>query len=77
MRRADRLGWTRCAAPPRSTLLYTKADVDKATALIASWKDNGRKCPEGVTDADLWAARDVRDAVVHPDTGEPIPMVFR
>ncbi|KAA0157923.1 hypothetical protein FNF31_05651 [Cafeteria roenbergensis] len=59
------------------TLLYTKADVDKATALIASWKDNGSKCPEGVTDADLWAARDVRDAVVHPDTGEPIPMVFR
>jgi sideroflexin-5 len=30
-----------------------------------------------VTDADLWRARKVKEAIVHPDTGEAIPRPFR
>ena len=31
----------------------------------------------GVTDKDLWAAQKVKQAIIHPDTGERIIMPFR
>jgi len=67
----------RLTTSPRRTLLYTKKDVDEATSMIESWRSNGERCPPGVTDGELWKARAVREAVIHPDTGEPIPMPFR
>lgn len=33
--------------------------------------------PPSVTDADLWAAQKVKQAIIHPDTGERIIMPFR
>lgn len=30
-----------------------------------------------MTDEQLWAAKKIKDAIIHPDTGEVIPMPFR
>ena len=33
--------------------------------------------PDGTTNADLWKARQIKEAAVHPQTGEIIPLPFR
>lgn len=33
--------------------------------------------PDGVTDADLWYARKVKESMVHPDTGEVLFPAWR
>lgn len=57
------------------TLLTTKEEVRTAEKLLRL-KEKG-EAPAGTTDAELWSARRVQEASLHPDTREPIFPLFR
>lgn len=63
-----------CGPQSWPTLLATPADLAAAAATVAAASQPGGG---GVADDDLRAARRLRAAVLHPDTGEPIPLPFR
>ncbi|KAJ5256530.1 Mitochondrial cation transporter [Penicillium angulare] len=56
------------------TLLAGTAGLEQAKSLLAQYKQN--KLP-GVMTPDLWQAKKVVDATLHPDTGEPVLLPFR
>ena len=58
-----------------STLFLTRKRVDDHLALLQKFESEGRT--PGVSDADLWRARKVREAVIHPETGDMILAPFR
>ena len=60
---------------PRS-LTCTAADRERAQGLLRRHKD-GTLASGQATDTELWAAKKLVDATIHPDTGELIPMPFR
>eukprot|EP00966_Prymnesium_polylepis_P058918 1365468-Prymnesium_polylepis.1 len=64
-----------------STLVLSRAQVDTHLALLQRFEADGQQpSADGVlapSDAELWRARKVRDAVIHPETGEMIPAPFR
>ena len=60
---------------PRS-LTCTAADRERAQGLLRGHKD-GTLASGQATDTELWAAKKLVDATIHPDTGELIPMPFR
>ncbi|KAJ5725056.1 Tricarboxylate/iron carrier [Penicillium malachiteum] len=55
------------------TLLAGSAGLESAKGLIAQYKQN--KIP--AMTPDLWQAKKVVDATLHPDTGEPVLLPFR
>ena len=57
------------------TLLTTDAELKSAKGLLQQFRDG--TLPPGTTDAQLWEARKLKEAVVHPDTGEQIFPLFR
>mmetsp|Transcript_7991 Transcript_7991/g.9496 ORF Transcript_7991/g.9496 Transcript_7991/m.9496 type:complete len:325 (+) Transcript_7991:138-1112(+) len=59
---------------PRCLFISDK-ELDDSIGLLEKFKTN--QLPKGVTDEQLWHARKVRDAVVHPATGEHIFPLFR
>eukprot|EP01095_Lingulamoeba_sp_RSL-Kostka_P009991 TRINITY_DN3504_c0_g1_i1.p1 TRINITY_DN3504_c0_g1~~TRINITY_DN3504_c0_g1_i1.p1 ORF type:complete len:326 (+),score=86.87 TRINITY_DN3504_c0_g1_i1:128-1105(+) len=58
-----------------STLFITKSELKNYMKLLDDYK-NG-KIDKNVTDAELWAARNIKESMVHPDTGDIIPRPFR
>jgi len=56
-----------------STLLASDEDVRSANKLLSDFQAGNAKA----TDAELWAARKLRDSAMHPDTKEIIPGPFR
>ena len=56
-------------------LFTSESQLKESLLKLQRFKD-GRPLP-GVTDEDLWKARTMRDAIVHPDTQLPIPAAFR
>eukprot|EP01062_Namystynia_karyoxenos_P022419 TRINITY_DN18598_c0_g1_i1.p1 TRINITY_DN18598_c0_g1~~TRINITY_DN18598_c0_g1_i1.p1 ORF type:complete len:354 (+),score=97.13 TRINITY_DN18598_c0_g1_i1:94-1062(+) len=58
-------------------LLVSPARLDKAMAQLQYYRLH-RKNPEGVSDADMWAAQELCAARVHPDTNQKIftPLCF-
>ncbi|KAJ6054562.1 hypothetical protein N7444_003660 [Penicillium canescens] len=59
-------------ADPR-TLFVSGAGLESAKSLIASYKQN--RIP--VMTPELWSAKKVVDATLHPDTGTPVLLPFR
>lgn len=59
---------------PRN-LLISDARLAGAQALLRAHASGSAAPP--ASDAALWEAKLVRDAVLHPDTGAPIPLPFR
>ncbi|XP_055327281.1 sideroflexin-5-like [Paramacrobiotus metropolitanus] len=57
------------------TLLTSDTKLQQCRQLLENYK-NGT-LPPGITDQDLWEAQKVVQAIIHPDTGEKIPMPFR
>ena len=57
------------------TLLIGDDALADAKALLAAYKDGA--APEGTTDAQLWDARRIKEAICHPDNGEKIFPLFR
>lgn len=57
------------------TLFVSKEKLEKSIALLEQFK-NGT-LPDDVSDRELWQALKVKQAIIHPDTGEKIFMPFR
>ncbi|XP_051514663.1 sideroflexin-5-like isoform X2 [Myxocyprinus asiaticus] len=58
-----------------STLFVTKSRLKECVKLLDDFKQGN--LPPGVTDHQLWEAQKVKQAIIHPDTGEKIFMPFR
>ncbi|XP_036429841.1 sideroflexin-5a isoform X2 [Colossoma macropomum] len=57
------------------TLFVSESRLNECVKLLEHFKDG--TLPAGVTNAQLWEAQKVKQAILHPDTGEKIPMPFR
>jgi hypothetical protein len=55
-------------------LFASDAQLADARAKLQAFRDGKRG---EATDAELWQARTLTDAVLHPDTGVPVPAMFR
>lgn len=63
-----------------TTLLASDGDVVAAAGLIAAFDAQQQAPAAGYrkpSNSELWAARQLRDSAMHPDTGELIPRPFR
>ncbi|XP_028252278.1 sideroflexin-5a isoform X1 [Parambassis ranga] len=58
-----------------STLFVTERRLRDCVELLYRFKRGA--LPPGVTDAQLWQAQKIKQAIIHPDTGEKILMPFR
>ncbi|XP_068195413.1 sideroflexin-5a isoform X3 [Antennarius striatus] len=58
-----------------STLFTTEKRLRESVELLDRFKQG--TLPPGVTDAQLWQAQKIKQAIIHPDTGEKILMPFR
>nr|XP_057932634.1 sideroflexin-5b isoform X3 [Doryrhamphus excisus] len=58
-----------------STLLVSETRLKESIKLLDDFK-HGR-LPTGVSDLQLWEAQKVKQAIIHPDTGDKIFMPFR
>jgi len=58
-----------------TTLFTSSKSLDKACKLLDDYKEG--KLPSGVTDEQLWRAQKIKQAIIHPDTGEKILMPLR
>eukprot|EP01112_Ceratiomyxa_fruticulosa_P022753 TRINITY_DN8443_c0_g1_i1.p1 TRINITY_DN8443_c0_g1~~TRINITY_DN8443_c0_g1_i1.p1 ORF type:complete len:364 (-),score=72.32 TRINITY_DN8443_c0_g1_i1:47-1087(-) len=56
------------------TLFVTKEELDAAVDLLKRFKEGKAT---NVSNAELWRAKKICDASIHPDTGEVIPLPFR
>ncbi|XP_073775753.1 sideroflexin-5a isoform X7 [Danio rerio] len=57
------------------TLFVSGRRLNECMKLLDQFK-NGT-LPPGVTNGQLWKAQKIKQAIIHPDTGEKIPMPFR
>ncbi|XP_056408647.1 sideroflexin-5 [Hyla sarda] len=57
------------------TLFVTESRLKEAVQLLEDYKHG--TLPPGVSNADLWAAQKIKQAIIHPDTNEKIFMPFR
>ena len=58
-----------------TTLFVTPAKLTESVKLLRDFEEGKRAT--GITDAHLWKAKKIKDAIIHPDTGENIFMPFR
>lgn len=56
--------------------LFTREETLQASVKLLEEYKNGSVAPE-VTDKQLWEAQKIKQAILHPDTGNRIPMPFR
>ncbi|XP_049452101.1 sideroflexin-5a [Epinephelus fuscoguttatus] len=57
------------------TLFVTERRLQESVELLHRFRQG--TLPPGVTDAQLWQAQKIKQAIIHPDTGEKILMPFR
>ncbi|XP_049918114.1 sideroflexin-5a isoform X2 [Epinephelus moara] len=57
------------------TLFVTERRLQESVELLHRFRQGA--LPPGVTDAQLWQAQKIKQAIIHPDTGEKILMPFR
>ncbi|KAF7710585.1 sideroflexin-5a isoform X2 [Silurus meridionalis] len=57
------------------TLFVSERHLNECVKLLEHFKDG--TLPSVVTNAQLWEAQKIKQAIIHPDTGEKIPMPFR
>ncbi|RUS76439.1 hypothetical protein EGW08_015808 [Elysia chlorotica] len=57
------------------TLLTTSKQLEDAIRLLDKYKQGN--VPDGTTDKQLWESQKIKQAIIHPDTGEKIFMPFR
>jgi len=59
-----------------STLFCSKEDLNKAIDLLSRYK-KGEIDPDSVSDDSLWRAKQIKDSMMHPQTGKIIPAPLR
>lgn len=57
------------------TLFTTDSQLKGALTLLDQFRQN--TLPSDVTVEQLWKAKKLKEAILHPDTGSPIPLPFR
>ncbi|MEQ2212775.1 Sideroflexin-5, partial [Xenoophorus captivus] len=57
------------------TLFVSEKRLQECVKLLDNFKQG--TLPPGVTDAELWQAQKIKQAIIHPDTGEKILVPFR
>ncbi|XP_033632998.1 sideroflexin-5-like [Asterias rubens] len=57
------------------TLFVSKKQLGDAVTLLDQFKSES--LPEGITNKQLWEAQKIKQAIIHPDTGQKIFMPFR
>jgi len=57
------------------TLLVTDAKLNESVQLLEAFKNGS--IPPGISNQELWNARKIKEAILHPDTGEKIYRPFR
>ncbi|XP_063963552.1 sideroflexin-5-like [Lytechinus pictus] len=57
------------------TLFVSKKKLNDSIELLAAYKKGS--LPDGVTNKQLWEAQKIKQAIIHPDTGEKVFMPFR
>uniref|UniRef100_A0A672KC38 Sideroflexin-5-like n=1 Tax=Sinocyclocheilus grahami TaxID=75366 RepID=A0A672KC38_SINGR len=57
------------------TLFVSEKRLNECMNLLDQFKNGS--LPPGVTNVQLWEAQKIKQAIIHPDTGEKIPMPFR
>ncbi|KAJ8382534.1 hypothetical protein SKAU_G00033120 [Synaphobranchus kaupii] len=57
------------------TLFVSESRLNECMELLDDFKHG--TLPPGVTDVQLWEAQKIKQAIIHPDTGEKIFMPFR
>ncbi|KAL5021405.1 hypothetical protein ScPMuIL_000560 [Solemya velum] len=57
------------------TLLTTEAKLQRCIKLLEDFQHGS--LPPGISNKELWEAQKVKQAIIHPDTGEKIYMPFR
>ncbi|XP_071948666.1 sideroflexin-5-like [Antedon mediterranea] len=57
------------------TLFTSNKKLQESISLLEAFR-NGT-LPEGITNQQLWAAQKIKQAIIHPDTGEKVFMPFR
>ena len=57
------------------TLFTSDIDLGNSQALLTAYKSGW--LPANITNDDMWKAQKTVQAIIHPDTGEKIPMPFR
>ncbi|XP_028816406.1 sideroflexin-5b [Denticeps clupeoides] len=57
------------------TLFVSQSRLNASVKLLDDYKSGN--LPPGVTDFQLWEAQKIKQAIIHPDTGEKIFMPFR
>lgn len=57
------------------TLLTSEAKLKQSIKLLDDFKNGS--LPPGVSNRELWEAQKIKQAIIHPDTGEKIFMPFR
>lgn len=57
------------------TLLVSEEELNQAVSMLKKYKE-GTLSPRP-SDEELWKAKKICDAIIHPDTGEKIPLLFR
>ncbi|XP_072532981.1 sideroflexin-5a isoform X1 [Salminus brasiliensis] len=57
------------------TLFVSETRLNECVQLLERFKSG--KLPPSVTNTQLWEAQKIKQAILHPDTGEKIPMPFR
>ena len=55
-------------------LFVSHAEIDAAVALVNAFKEGSHD--PSITDAELWAAKELIECRIHPDTGELTPALF-
>ncbi|KAE8285672.1 Sideroflexin-5 [Larimichthys crocea] len=58
-----------------STLFVSEKELKESIKLLDDYKHD--TLPPGVSDLQLWGAQKIKQAIIHPDTGEKIFMPFR
>ncbi|XP_033756892.1 sideroflexin-5-like [Pecten maximus] len=58
-----------------STLFTSESKLNECKQLLDDYKN--KQTPPGTTDEQLWRAQKVKQAIIHPDTGEKILTPFR
>ena len=69
------VGWVGVTRAHHSMILVGDEELKASVALLEAFAA-GTAAP-GTTDEALWRARRVKEAIIHPDTGEKVPLLFR
>jgi hypothetical protein len=59
------------------TLLTSDAELEQSLTLLKKYENNNNQIPAGVTNEEMWDAKKIKDAIIHPVTNEKMLVAGR